>query len=244
MSDIDNIQTVSNEVASKNAIYAMLSSNSYHKKDRVRFPVEILGWFQVDMDGNRTTDPTKEHPLSKLAYDIYEKEGTNEVIFAFRGTDDKVDYLTANLAIPPFNFQYRQARKEFGHYLGSHGSKNISVTGHSLGGGLALCVSVHHGVKAVTFDPSPRVFDGIGDFHEPAERVIFYEKGEILAVARKIWRKDNEVVETKKIYKCEYVFPEEMSKHRSDFLALGMLSQGATVDLNLKAVLDAPPRKP
>jgi putative lipase involved disintegration of autophagic bodies len=240
----DNIQCITNEVAAKYAIYAMLSSNCYHKEDRVRFPVEKIGWFQVDLDGNRTSEPTKAHPLSKLAYDIYEKEGTNEVIFAFRGTDDKIDYLTANLAIPPFNFQYRQARKEFGVYLGSHGSKNISVTGHSLGGGLALCVSVHHGVKAVTFDPSPRIFDGMGDFHEPAERVIFYEDGEILEKVRDVWKKDDEVVETKNIYKCKYHFPEDMSKHRSDYLALGILGQGADFDKKLKLVLDAPPMKP
>ncbi len=239
MSNEDDIQQITAEVAGRVATFAMLSSNSYHKDDRVRFEVERLGWIQVDWDGNPTNEPTKKHPLSGLAYDIFEKQGSNEVVFAFRGTDSKTDYLTANLAVPPFNFQYRQARKEFGRYLSQHSHKNAVVTGHSLGGGLALSVSVHHGVAAITFDPSPRIFDGIGDLHEPAERVIVYEDGEILQVFRKHWKKVSEVVQQKDIYRCSFNFAG--SQHRSDYLALGLLKLGAAVNPALKAVLDSLP---
>jgi pimeloyl-ACP methyl ester carboxylesterase len=239
MSNEDEIQQITAKVAGRVATFAMLSSNSYHNDDRVRFEVERLGWIQVDWDGNPTNEPTKKHPLSGLAYDIFEKQGSNEVVFAFRGTDSKTDYLTANLAVPPFNFQYRQARKEFGRYLSQHSHKNAVVTGHSLGGGLALSVSVHHGVAAITFDPSPRIFDGIGDLHEPAERVIVYEDGEILQAFRKHWRKVSEVVQPKDIYRCSFNFAG--SQHRSDYLALGLLKLGATVNPALKAVLDSLP---
>jgi len=239
MSKENNIQPISKEVASRVATFAMLSSNSYHKDDRIRFEVEKLGWIQVDWDGNPTNEPTKEHLLSGLAYDIFEKQGSNEVVFAFRGTDSKVDYLTANLAIPPFNFQYRQARKEFGRYLSQNSHKNAVVTGHSLGGGLALSVSVHHGVTAITFDPSPRIFDGLGDLHEPAERVIVYEDGEILEEFRKHWSKVSEVVQQKNIYRCSFNF--KGSQHRSDYLAIGLLELGATVNPSLKAVFDLLP---
>ena len=243
MSNEDDIQLISAEVAGRVATFAMLSSNSYHKDDRVKFEVEKLGWFQVYWDGNPTNAPTKIHPLSGLAYDIFEKQGSNEVVFAFRGTDNKADFLTANLAVPPFNFQYRQARKEFGRYMSQNIHKNAVVTGHSLGGGLALSVSVHHGVTAITFDPSPRIFDGIGDLHEPAERVIVYEDGEILQAFREHWKKVSDVVQQKDIYRCTFNFAEmsKLSKHRSDYLALGLLNLGATVNPALKAVLDALP---
>lgn len=245
MADQDDVQSITTDVARKVAAYAMLSSNSYHKDDRVRFAVEKLGWIQVDWEGNPTTDPTKLHPLSGLAYDIFEKEGSNEAVFAFRGTDNREDYLTANLAVPPLNFQYRQARKEFGRYLNQNSHKNAFVTGHSLGGGLALSVSVHHGVTAITFDSSPRIFDGLGDLHEPAERVVVFEGGEILQKFREHWRKVAEVVEKRNIYQCNFKFPDGVSKHRSDYLALGLLHLGATVDPTLKDVLDAlPPGAP
>lgn len=234
----DNTQPITDQVAGRVAIYAMLASNSYRKKDRVRFNVEKIGWVQVDLDGNPTDEPTKVHKLSGLSYDIYEKVDSNKVVFAFRGTDSKTDYLTANLAVPPFNFQYRQARKAVGKYLSENSQKNVIATGHSLGGGLALSVSVHHGVTAFTFNPSPRIFDGIGDMHEPAERVIVYQDGEILEKFRENWKKVSDVVNEKNIYKCKYDFNDE-SAHRGDLLAKALLIQGVNSNPELRPVLDA-----
>ncbi len=231
----NKIQTMTAEVAGGLAIYAMMSANSYKKKSgRIRFDLQKLGWEQVDLDGEPTDQPAKKYKFSGLAYNIYEKVGTNKVVFAFRGTDSKNDYLFANFSIPPFNFQYRQARKAVRKYLIENSHKNVIATGHSLGGGLALSVSVHHGIKAFTFDPSPRVFDGIGNMHEQAERIIVYQKGDILNLARKIWKKDDEVVEKKNIYKCNYpeVFKGK-SAHRGDLLAKGLLMEGASVNSEL-----------
>jgi len=230
-----NIQKMTAEVAGRLAVYAMMSANAYkYKSGRVRFHLKKLGWEQVDLNGKPTEKPTKTHKLSGLAYNIYEKIGTNNVVFAFRGTDKKNDYLWANFSVPPFNFQYVQARKAVGKYLQKNNHKNVVATGHSLGGGLALSVSVHHGINAFTFDPSPRVFDGLGNKHKPAERIIVYQEGEILNKARIIWKKDNEVVEDKNTYKCNYhsVFKGE-SKHRGDLLAKGMLLDGASVNPEL-----------
>ncbi len=237
----NEVQTITAEVADGVSIYAMLSANAYKKKPgRIRFDMSKLGWVRVDLDGEPTEKPTKKHKLSGLVYDIYEKVGTNKVVFAFRGTDSKKDYLTANLAVPPFNFQYRQARRAVGKYLSDNNQKNVVATGHSLGGGLALSVSVHHGVKAFTFDPSPRIFDGIGDMHEPAERFIIYQEGEILQKFRKSWKKVSDVVEAKNIYKCNYpeVF-EEKSKHRGDLLAKGLLLHGASVNQELAVLVES-----
>ena len=229
------IQSMTAEVAGVLAVYAMMSANSYKKKiGRVRFDLKKLGWQQVGLDGKPTDKPAKVHKISGLAYNIYEKVGSNKVVFAFRGTDSKRDYLWANLSVPPFNFQYRQAKRAIKKYLIEHSDKNVVATGHSLGGGLALSVSVRYGIKAFAFDPSPRVFDGLGNVHKEAERVIVYQKGEILKLVRKLWKKDNEVVERKNVYKCNYpdVF-KGSSKHRGDLLAKGLLSQGVTANSEL-----------
>lgn len=229
------------QVAGNYAIYSMIASNAYHKSDRVKFPVELLGWNQVDANGNPTDSPTAVRK-SGLAYDIFEKQNSNEVIFAFRGTDSKRDYINANLAVWPFSGQYRQARKAFQEYLKNHPDKKVTVTGHSLGGGLALSMSVRYGVDAVVFDSSPRVFDGLGDKHAPAMRVMVYEGGEILASVRKIWKKKFlTVVPRENIYKASFDFGGA-NKHRSDHLALGLLGLGATVAPALIPVRDALPK--
>ncbi|GAB2884811.1 hypothetical protein GCM10027046_11700 [Uliginosibacterium flavum] len=229
------VNTMTPELAGGIAVYAMMAANAYKiNPGRIRFSLNKIGWEQVDLNGEPTESAAVEHKLSGLAYNIYEKVDTNKVVFAFRGTDEKNDYLFANFSVPPFNFQYRQARKDMAKYLSKNSNKNVIATGHSLGGGLALSVSVHHGVKAFTFDPSPRVFDGIGNMHEPAERIIVYQAGEILDIARKIWKKDNDVVEKSDVFKCDYpdLFNEN-SKHRGDLLAKGLLMEGALTNPEL-----------
>ena len=241
MSSDQRFQSISSDVAGRVAIYAMLSSNAYHKKKRVRFEVEKMGWIQMDLDGNPTSKPTKEYHASGLAYDIFVRQDSEDVVFAFRGTDSKRDYLCANLAFPPLNFQYRRARRVFRKFLEANKRKNIVTTGHSLGGGLALSMSVRFGVPAITFDPSPRIFDGIGDHHEPALREIIYEDGEILQIFRRIWKKIPEIVPKENVYRCSFDFAG--SQHRSDHLAMGLLRLGSEINPELKPVWDAIPIK-
>lgn len=225
------------EVAGKYAVYAMMASNAYHKSDRITYPLEELGWVQVNLDGTTTTEPTMTYS-SGLAYDIYEKRGSNEVVWAIRGTDSKLDYLWANFAIYPL--QYKQVNRDFQAYQNKpeNAKKAISVTGHSLGGGLALSVSVHSGVQAITFDSSPRVFDGFRDEHKPATRIIIYEDGEILELVRKHWKKIAEVVPKENIYECTFDF-DGLNRHRADGLASKLLELGATANKQLLAFCDA-----
>jgi len=227
-------------VASNYAIYSMIASNTYHQTDRIKFPVEKLGWRQVDAKGKLTDRPSVEMK-SGLAYDIFESQHSNEVIFSFRGTDSKRDFITGNLAFPPFIGQYKAAKKAFGEFVEKHPDQRVVATGHSLGGSLALTMSVLYGVDAVVFDSSPRIFTEFRNKPAPAMRVMIYQSGEILAAVRKVWsHKFLKIVPQEYIYKASFDFGGD-NKHRSDRLAQRLLELGATVSDDLLQVHEALP---
>jgi putative lipase involved disintegration of autophagic bodies len=233
--DITPIEVTEN-IAGKYALYAMMSSNSYHNQDRVYFPLEKIDWQLVTASGEKTSSPTAEHPLTGLAYDIYQNVNSNDIVFAFRGTDSKWDYPMSSLAI--YSVAYKQAVKAVREYREKHPEKKIVVTGHSLGGGLALSVSVRLGIDAITFDPSPRIFDGLGDKHQPAARILIYQEGEVLNKLRRIWKKISEVIREGDVYKTKYDF-DGKSNHRGDLLAKGLLEQGKTSNPTLQVIYDS-----
>lgn len=217
-------QMITKEVAAQYAIYAMLSSNCYHKKKREIFKVEKLGW---------TLLKTNKRFFGGLAYDIYQHSPTENLVWAFRGSDGMMDFINANFSFLPslFGNQYRLANEDFSQFLADNDASEVSVCGHSLGGGLALSMSVRHGVPAITFDTSPRVFDGLGNHHQSATRIIIYESGEILQKIRAHYPKIKEVVSEECVYRCDFNFPG--SQHRIDELAKGLLKLGSQSDLGL-----------
>lgn len=230
-------KAITAEIAGRNAIYAMLASNAYHDNKKRYFPIDKAEWVLVDRDGDPTDEPSKESKLTGFAYDIYEEQTTNKTVIAFRGTDSKKDWILANTAVP-FSIPYKQAGRAVRRYLKNNASRNLVVVGHSLGGGMALSTSVRYGVPAITFNPSPRIFDGIGDHHETAMRVVIYQRGEILNAVRERWPKIKEVVNPEDIYECSYDFKGE-NPHKSDILAFEMALHGAAFNPKVKAILDA-----
>ena len=116
------------------------------------------------------------------------------------------------------------------------------MTGHSLGGGLALSVSVRRGAPAIVFDPSPRIFDGWGDKHLPAERLVVYEHGEILQIARAYTKKIFKIVKPEQhFYASQYRFAESaLGRHSGTRLAYRLLESAVASgnDLRLKQVFD------
>lgn len=64
-----------------------------------------------------------------FAYAVFEKKSTNEIVIAYRGTDDVSDMLTnTGLTIA----QERQAAVIAAQYIRQFGAENVSFTGHSM----------------------------------------------------------------------------------------------------------------
>ena len=111
------------------------------------------------------------------------------------------------------------------------------MTGHSLGGGIALGVSVRNeGVKAVVFDPSPRIFNGVENHNKQAERVVVYQEREILEFVRKGWTTIPKILDPKIVHKATCEFEKGKSSHRGDLLAECMLEMGEKVNSDLRPV--------
>lgn len=217
------------------ATFAMMASNAYHREGRTAFPVSRLGWRLLADDGSvQSGDPAEGKSTSwrwtGLAYDVYRHEESGRVVFAFRGTDARGDYLSGNLPFWPFDGQYVQARCAVMAFLLDHAELDRNdcwVVGHSLGGGLALCASVRCGVPAVTFDSSPRIFDGLGDEHCDAPRSLVYMEGEVLASLRRTIPKALQVTAPDQRFCAIDATRPGVSRHRGDAIAQAMVREAA-----------------
>lgn len=224
------------KTAARNALYAMMASNCYHEEDKLYFPIERWDWLLVDRDGEPSEKPTKEGFFTGFAYDIYEHQKSNKTVIAFRGSDSKKDWVMSNGAVL-LSIPYKSARKAVRLYMQKFPERSLSLVGHSLGGGLALGASCHHGVPAFVFNPSPRIFDGLGDYHEDAVRICFYQEGEALSKIRHHWaEKFRSVVKDEDIYVSNFTYGRE---HDSDLLAEGLRLLGMQVDPKLGELVGA-----
>lgn len=219
---------MSDAEAARLAIYAMLANNCYHATTKRPFDVKTAGWHHVDLKGSATTTPTKTFG-SGFACDLFHHNDGEQAVLAFRGTDSKKDWWLANLGLL-VSVPYKQATKLVENYRKVlFPRRRLTLVGHSLGGGMALGTSARLGLPAFTFNPSPRVFDGLGDKHQPAPRVAVYQEGDILQKVGKFWSKVGELVPPENVFSCPYKVPKG-SEHRIDLLALNLGSQGAKDD--------------
>lgn len=222
----DAQQLPKNEM-SNYALYAMMTSNAYLDPERTYFPIEDLGWVRVDLDGRPTKTNTYSPRtfwgklFSNLQFDIWEHKSSNKTVISFKGTDEKIDWVVSNLWIGP-SIPYKSAKKHVKEYIENNPEREVVVTGHSLGGGLALSNSLWLGVDAFAFNSSPRVFDGWKDHKEPATRKVIYQEKEVLSKVRSFWPKFIEVINEEDIYQTSFDY-DGVSNHRADYLAEGLL---------------------
>ena len=186
------------KIAKENYIYALMSANAYDKG----FQIEIPKWTRVKRHLRQ------EHGFSA---DVYVSDTKKDVVIAYRGTDDLKDWIFGN-ADTDVNGQYADADKIFATVSNEFSEANIMVVGHSLGGGLALHVSItHKDVNAVVFNTSPRVFVSKDVQRYKNKIVLIYETGEILTVVREIFTTLDKIDYEK--YKYNYLGGNVVSEH-------------------------------
>jgi hypothetical protein len=159
--------------AKENFKYAMMANNSYrHDKDTIFY--EIPGWTQV----------SRMESDSGLALDVYKRLKKGKVVelaVVYEGTNfSHLNDWKFNFALIPPN-QYIEARSHLEALKARYPGVPITAVGHSLGGGLALNMSMlFDGVNAVGFNASPRAFWGNENPSNSNQRIYNYESGEIL----------------------------------------------------------------
>jgi Protein of unknown function (DUF2974) len=225
-------------VANEVSLYAMMSSNAYaNDPQKTTFPIEMLGWRKVNPQGSPVAESENSYTsktfigsiFSNLQFDIWEDQNSNKTIIAFKGTKEIIDWINGDLAIG-VSIPYKSAKKHAKDYMKTNPERKVSVTGHSLGGGLALSVSFWEGVDAIVFNTSPRIFDGASNANQSAQRLAVFQHDEILQTIRKRYPKFLQKIKPEQIMETRFNYLGRQS-HRIDLLAQGLLACSDTPDL-------------
>ena len=156
-------------------VFSIMASNVYRDLNSPYYV--IPDWKLID---RRESD-------SGLTIDVYKSLVFPRFSVVYRGTDfkEKNDWAT-NFAIVNPN-QYREAYQHLKGFVADKSQAEIYVTGHSLGGGIALNMAQRiEGVSAVAFNSSPRAFFR-PDSSIRNPMVHIYETGEILGPLNRSW---------------------------------------------------------
>lgn len=156
------------DTAQESFIFAQMAANTYGDSPQFKLPLE---YSLIKMQDNDSIG---------FAYSIYENKKENTVIISFRGTEGFKDWWYGNLLAS----QNKSGLNLFDDIKKSYSNDTkFLVTGHSLGGGIALEVSLkRENVDAYVFNTSPR-FSADG-YNIENKRVSIVEHGEVLKALR------------------------------------------------------------
>ena len=105
--------------------------------------------------GSTLAEPLRTDNFFGFSYGVF-RHSSGEVVLAYTGTNEGIDWLSNGLAgtgILP-SPQIAGAAKVYIEAKAAHGP-NITLSGHSLGGGLASVIAVWFNRPAVVFDEGP-----------------------------------------------------------------------------------------
>jgi pimeloyl-ACP methyl ester carboxylesterase len=213
------------KASSKTWVYSLMASNVYREKGQV---FVIPGWEVA----SRWKSP------SGLTFEEWTHKDSggkpDQIVVAFEGTKfSSLDDWQTNLSL----IEPRQFREAYAYMdcLVKHRANGarIAVTGHSLGGALALNMSLRlPGIHAYVFDPSPRAFFKVkmkkvkADMRAGVapERILVYESGEVLAFVRAPWQAAFRNFERYRFNFMDFTnFFAVVSEHNMYLIARGLL---------------------
>jgi hypothetical protein len=227
----EEARPLTRSIANEVTLYSMMASNAYADDlEKTSFALDRLGWKKVDLQGQPVPGSRNSYRpktfagdvFSNLQFDIWEDSNSRRTVFAFKGTKEKIDWFTGNLMLG-ISIPYKSAKKHVREYMTAHPDRTVTVTGHSLGGGLALSVSFWEGVDAVVFNTSPRIFDGLKNQNKPATRLAVFQEDDILQKVRRWYPKFLASIKPEQIVETRFDYVNR-NTHRSDLLAEGLLA--------------------
>lgn len=217
--------------AAKYAVYAILSNQAYSSAHaQLSLPENWKENKDLRIDDNVETG------YAQAVFEKYVNSKLVEVVIAFRGTDDKKDWIQ-NIAplhheqTPFAEFCFRRVLEKY-----KNTSAKIVATGHSLGGGLAMNISFKYpNVDAVVFNSSPIAQPGLNP-NQNNKRVSISESGEILEVLRDAVKE--RWINTRFI-KFSFLNGTPVQQHDITPLAANLVKLGAIQSTELKKYLDS-----
>ena len=182
----DHISGWSDEVrgtADEAWLYAQMANNAYANSPshpRYHFPDRVSLLDEHDND---------EIGFAYAVFRIRRTDGVDETVIAYRGTDNSADWRHGNISAE----QNVRGLLVFDEWLQRIGrDAPIVVVGHSLGGGIAVHVSLNRErVRAFSFNGSPRFWREGGPIEN--DRVSIVEHGEVLKLPRLFGREATQV---------------------------------------------------
>ncbi len=140
--------------------YALMAGRSYQttRDPMNQFPIP-QGWLELAHVPNNPDYPMFTGAAGFEAISFQNAANPNEIVISYAGTYDKdiTGDIAADIGLATGygSDQLLQAAEYYLQVKAANPGANITLTGHSLGGGLAALMGVFFGKQAVTFDQAP-----------------------------------------------------------------------------------------